>query len=148
MKHITKTFGEFPFGHRQPNHKGHCRWVHGHNWSFDISFVCDDNEVDENGFVLDFGEMKVLKAALEHMFDHTCLISTKDPQLPVFQDLAAKDILDLRIVENGSAEGLGELVYNIALEWLTAEGHYARGVRVAKVVVWEDKKNSTSFPIL
>lgn len=76
MYQIRKKFGPYPAAHKQHLHKGHCRLVHGHNWTFEIKL--QSTAVDQNGFVYDFGEFKALKATFEQVFDHTFLINSAD----------------------------------------------------------------------
>lgn len=82
MHRVTKVFKGYPFAHRQHTHDGHCRLIHGHNWDFEIALEAD--QLDENGFVYDFGKFGWLKEWLENMFDHTLLLNKDDPQLNFF----------------------------------------------------------------
>ena len=59
----TKTYFDVPFAHRQHLHDGHCSFIHGHNWDIRVTFGCE--RTDENGFVVDFGKLKFLKAWIE-----------------------------------------------------------------------------------
>ena len=54
MMNCKKTYSDIPFAHRQHLHDGHCALIHGHNWSFTVTFSC--HETDLNGFVVDFGK--------------------------------------------------------------------------------------------
>jgi 6-pyruvoyltetrahydropterin/6-carboxytetrahydropterin synthase len=154
----TKKYSEFPFAHRQHNHDGHCRLIHGHNFDFEFTFGCE--QLDENGFVIDFGKLKHLKEWLTKHFDHTLVLNERDPMLPHLQE-ALSDCSSTRIrpdlelskivvVPNCGAEGLAQ--------WLLMEanrnffGHAqrlyaARHVEVVKVTVYEDSRNSATFSI-
>ena len=132
----TKTYTDYPFGHRQPKHDGHCAFLHGHNWSFVITF---SGERDECGFVFDFGKLKPLKEWLDKMFDHTMLINSDDPELETMQRLDVGKLMDLRIVDDCSCEGIAELVLehaNSRIKFMTAGR-----VTVTEVTVYEDSKN-------
>ena len=39
--HVTcsKRYSDIPFAHRQHKHDGHCAFIHGHNWAFELTFV-------------------------------------------------------------------------------------------------------------
>jgi 6-pyruvoyltetrahydropterin/6-carboxytetrahydropterin synthase len=58
----SKTYRDIPFAHRQHRHEGHCSFLHGHNWSVEIEFAC--SQLDERGFVVDFGGLGYLKDGL------------------------------------------------------------------------------------
>lgn len=167
----TKEFKDFPFAHRQPNHKGHCSLIHGHNWSFSITFVCD--KLDENLFVVDFGELKWVKAWLEEKFDHTLVLNTDDPFLNHLgfhlqdatdrinpENKQCRNLAKIVTVPNCGAEGLAQFVYgclNAKMSSVTAskkeslltqealDDYVRRGVRVLAVTVHEDSKNSASY---
>lgn len=144
----SKEYLDFPFAHRQPNHSGHCRFVHGHNWSFHFTFKA--TELDECGFVVDFGGLKWLKEWLEEKFDHTTVLNANDPHRVYFESNAVnKDpingslcLYDLRWVPDCSCEGLAAYVFSqVNSQLLTrTDGR----VSLAKVVVYEDSKNSAA----
>jgi len=59
---------------------------------------------------MDFSGLKAVKAWLDDMFDHTCLINADDPELDTFRDLDARGILQLRILPNVSMEATAQYV--------------------------------------
>ena len=64
----TKTYRNFPCAHRRWRHEGHCAHVHGYSRAFTFVFSC--SERTDNGFVMDFGGLKAVKAWLtEHSTD-------------------------------------------------------------------------------
>lgn len=137
MYRIRKTFGPYPFGHRQHKHDGHCAFVHGHNWTFIVEM--ESEILDHNGFVFDFGKFKDFKRWLEYMFDHTLLINDKDPEKEHFQK--NKNLWDVRIMPNGSAESLAKFVAD-HLETVTLKDHYAK---LVSVTAKEDDKNEAIY---
>jgi len=105
----TKRFIGFSCCHRQPAHDGHCKFLHGYSRSFYFVFGCE--EVDpKTHFVMDFSGLKAVKAWLEDMFDHTCLINADDPELDTFRDLDARGIIQLRVLPNVSMEATAKYV--------------------------------------
>ena len=104
-----KTFRNLPCSHRQWRHDGHCAFLHGYSRSYRLCFGA--TALDPNHFVVDFGSLKPLKAWLEHWFDHTCLLNADDPELPLFRQLHAKGIVDLRVLPNVSMEGSARFVW-------------------------------------
>lgn len=61
-------------------------------------------------FVMDFSRLKKVKAWLDDMFDHTCLINADDPELELFKDLDERNIIQLRILPNVSMEATAKYV--------------------------------------
>jgi 6-pyruvoyltetrahydropterin/6-carboxytetrahydropterin synthase len=138
----SKEYKDFPFAHRQPAHGGHCRFIHGHNWGFTFVFGC--SKKDECGFVVDFGNLGVLKDWLTQMFDHTTVLNVDDPLIPRFIGdsvgaLSGVDLYDLRLVPDCSCEGLAEYVFQQANEVLRKE--FGGRVFIVSVTVSEDSKN-------
>lgn len=69
MYTITKRF-EFSAGHHLPSlpsdHK--CARRHGHNYIVEIELYAPS--LNEHGFVVDFGDLSLLKAYIDETFDH------------------------------------------------------------------------------
>lgn len=146
----TKKFENFPFAHRQHNHDGHCRLIHGHNWSFEFEFVT--NTPDGNGFVIDFGKMSWLKVWLADHFDHTLVLNKDDPMLGhLTRSLTSSPLMfspgynlaKIITVPNGGAEGLARYVFDCVNSLLQDETN-AR-VFLKRVTVFEDSKNSATY---
>ena len=68
MYYIEKTF-EISASHQlKLNYESKCTRLHGHNWV--VTVYCKAGELNENGMVIDFTEVKnLIKARL----DHQCL---------------------------------------------------------------------------
>lgn len=138
---VTKTYDNLKAAHRQWRHEGHCHFVHGENWTFHITFSC--GELDELGFVVDFGKLKGLKAIIDKQFDHVLLIDEDDPEVEFFKDMHKKGLTDLRLVPSASAEGLCRYVFDTANNFI---GNETNGrVWVCEVVAEEDKKNTATL---
>ena len=154
----TKLFSDFPFAHRQHSHDGHCAWIHGHNWSFEITFEAD--KLDDNQFVVDFGKLKWLKRWLDERFDHTLLLNENDPWLIYLQNVLQDTpesweqgpcFSKIIVVPNCGAEGLALWIMqqvNQLLDTMPDEIYpdvlNLRNVRIVKVTVYEDSKNSAT----
>ncbi len=138
---ITKLFANIPFGHRQFSHDGHCKFVHGHDWSFAVTFGCI--HLDKDGFIIDFGKMQFIKEYIARYLDHALLISEKDPELEVFKALDRSKLAKLTIVPDCSAEGLA---VHLQHEWnlLTIKATEGRAF-IKGVQVFEDSKNSATY---
>lgn len=141
MKTCTKRYQEIPFAHRAPYHDGHCRLVHGHNWSVEFEFIA--RELDENGFVMDFGKLKPFAQFLKSDFDHALVIAEKDPERNRFMDLNDRGLAMVTIVPDTSSEGLAKYFYDVMNE-MVVEGTNKRVV-VKRCTVIEDSRNSATY---
>lgn len=143
MLTVTKVFPSVPFAHRAPHHDGHCRLVHGHNWTFSLTFAADT--LDGNGFIVDFGKLKGLRQHFDKLLDHALVVNSGDPELPKLQALDEAGLCRLVAVPDCSCEGLAELVWTHSTTWC-AEAFNGR-VRVVSATVHEDEKNSATFSL-
>ena len=167
MLTISKRYDRFPFSHRQHTHGGHCRFIHGHNWSFQFVFAARD--LDENGFVVDFGSLGWLKDWLNDNFDHTLCLSADDPAAAYFEPssrnrpssvvlesgfdspldlgeeirLAVSGLVKLRILPAVSAEGIAKYVFGEVSAELC--GRTNGRARLVSVTVFEDEVNSATY---
>ncbi|MEC9391373.1 MAG: 6-carboxytetrahydropterin synthase [Myxococcota bacterium] len=139
----SKTFRNFPCAHRRFRHDGHCAWVHGYSRSFTLWFRT--NEVTDNGFVMDFGKLKPVKAWLEDTFDHTLLLDTGDPLIPQFRAIEEQGGCKLVVYDDVGMEGTCAYVKDWVDRWLEAE----TGGRVwlHSVEVRENDKNSARLTL-
>ena len=135
----TKRFTGFSCAHRQPAHDGHCKFLHGYSRSFYFVFAAD--EVDpQTHFVMDFSGLKKVKAWLDEMFDHTCLINADDPELTLFKELHERQIIDLRVLPNVSMEATAKYVAEHVQKMLDADT--GGRVRIDALECRENEKNS------
>jgi len=137
----TKTYRNLPCSHRQWRHEGHCAFIHGYSRS--ITFTFGASALSESHFVMDFGGLKVLKSWLEGMFDHTLLICADDPELPLFEQMHARGLCDLRVLPNVSMEATAKVVYEHAQALVHAQTDGR--VWVISVECRENDKNAAVY---
>lgn len=92
---------------------------------------------------MDFGGLKDVKDWLDHMFDHTFLVSQDDPYKETFAKLDKEGVIQMRVLPNAGMEGTAEFVYNHVNEMIAKMTK--NRVRVIKVEVRENEKNSAIF---
>ena len=127
---------------RQPAAKSHCRFLHGYRLT--AKFWFEAKELDNNHWVLDFGSMGDFKEILRDQFDHTTCIASDDPVLPFFEQLHNKDVVDLRVMENGTGiERIAEWCYKAANKFIP--GKTDNRCRCVKVEVFEHSNNSAVY---
>jgi 6-pyruvoyltetrahydropterin/6-carboxytetrahydropterin synthase len=146
----SKLFDGFSTVFRQWRAEGtHCRFLHGYAISFKVDF---EGDLDERNWVWDFGGMKRANGNIDgmnpkqwfvYLLDHTTIISEDDPYLEQFKQMADDGIIQLRILPYVGAERFAEYLFQKINEFVQDETHYR--VRVAKVEVFENGRNSASY---
>ena len=106
-----KSFYNLPCAHRQyadtnpDGSPGHCSGLHGYDRSVHFTFA---GEVDEYGWIFPFGDLKAVRAFLEHYFDHTSIIGADDPAL--------EGISEEQLQPGGILSSLRALPYGVSME--------------------------------
>lgn len=142
----TKRFGPISTGHRQWRDSGHCAYVHGYGRIVKVEFGC--TELDDKGWVVDFGGLKEFKKWLESEWDHRLLISSEDPELNEFQQQHERGIIDLNVMDAGKGYGPGiEQSAKYVFDNLEAQIQQMYGGRcwVESVEIWEHENNSAGY---
>lgn len=140
MLTCSKTISDIPFAHRQHKHAGHCAQIHGHNWNFKFTF--EASELDECGFVVDFGKLKFLRKYLEETFDHALVLNQSDPALAHLRD-SLNGYARIVIVEDCSCEGLLRFLFPILNEMVARQTDGR--VRIRRLEIDEDSRNSAAL---
>ena len=141
-----KRFIGYSTAFRQCRAYSHCSLVHGYAFCFKVWF---EGELDENGWVIDFGSFKRngVKDWLKDMFDHTTCIAADDPELEMFKEMHNREIIDLRILENGvGCEKFAELVAKYLQDVVHRETDGRASV--SKVQCWEHNDNMAEYHII
>ena len=128
---------------RQPKaDHSHCRYLHGYRLT--AKFWFGANSLDENHWVVDFGNLGHLKKILREQFDRTTCIAADDPALPIFEELRKADACDLRVMSKGTGiERIAEYCHDVSDEIIKeqTEGR----CWVDKVEVFEHENNSAIY---
>jgi 6-pyruvoyltetrahydropterin/6-carboxytetrahydropterin synthase len=146
----TKLFDGYSACFRQWKAEGtHCRFLHGYAVSFRVWF---EGELDERNWVWDFGGMKRAngniegmspKAFFDYLLDHTTIVAEDDPYLPLFKQMDAEGIIQLRVLPSVGCERFAEYLYEKINTFLLEETDGR--VRATKVEVYEHERNSASY---
>jgi 6-pyruvoyltetrahydropterin/6-carboxytetrahydropterin synthase len=77
MKRTLKIAREFHWemGHRLPFHTSGCANIHGHSYRLRVEI---EGYCDENGMLMDYGDMKRLVVPFIDQFDHCFLCDERD----------------------------------------------------------------------
>ncbi|HWF27368.1 MAG TPA: 6-carboxytetrahydropterin synthase, partial [Mycobacterium sp.] len=104
--HMRELFDNLPCCRRSSANQGKRFFLHGYERTFEIEFACAETESDT---VVASSAVREIRAALRCQFDHTTLIAVEDPQRDLFELLAERGVIDLRIMDNTGDGGLGGL---------------------------------------
>ncbi|MCF8413215.1 MAG: 6-carboxytetrahydropterin synthase QueD [Melioribacteraceae bacterium] len=79
---IAKEFN-WEMGHRLPFHQGKCKNLHGHSYKMMVEF---SGEMDENGMVMDYYDVKSHISPLVEELDHAFMVKENDTEVLEFLD--------------------------------------------------------------
>ena len=140
MYRCFKRFQDIPIAHRQWTHLGHCAFIHGHNLAFQLEFIAA--KLDENGFVMDFGKLKVISNWIDQHLDHAMLFAHLDPQKTALIQAAPK-AWKVYTLKNTSMEGLAKHLFTIFDEQIS--NLTEQRVHLESIRVEEDSKNRVDY---
>jgi 6-pyruvoyltetrahydropterin/6-carboxytetrahydropterin synthase len=90
-------------GHRLPFHTGGCANIHGHSYKLWVEI---EGSADENGMLMDYGDMKRLVAPVIEPLDHAFMCDEDDDIMKAF--LATTDFKRVFVPFHSTAENLAE----------------------------------------
>ena len=133
----AERYHDISMGHRVVGHENKCRHLHGHNYR--IHFVCEADQLDALGRVIDFGLINDrLCQWLEEHWDHRLMIWQEDPLLPELQRIASEDLCIVPF--NPTAEQIAQhLVHVVGPQRLAGTG-----IRLTSCRVDETRKCSAT----
>jgi 6-pyruvoyltetrahydropterin/6-carboxytetrahydropterin synthase len=107
--------------HQLRDFQGQCENLHGHNWKIEV-FVTGE-EVEENGILIDFKEVKKATEKVIQVLDHRFL-----NELEHFKNV------------NPSSENIARFIFDSLTQQLT-DDH----LTVSKVTAWESDSAGASY---
>lgn len=123
---------------RQWRAESHCRFLHGYALGFRFKFSA--SYLDANGWVMDFGGLKALKAELVDRYDHRLLVAEDDPDLEFFMHISMKGIARVITMKQVGVEAFATHAFNVA-KHLCNDGR----VRVISAECYEHDGNSAIY---
>ena len=141
MHYSTKTIELGSCAFRQPQATSHCRFIHGYQLKAKFWFAA--KTLDENNWVVDFGNFKEFKVFLKKQFDHTTCISKFDPHADKFLELEKAGVCDLRIMDGVGIEKFAEYCHDVADNYVGVITKLR--CRCVKVEVFEHQDNSAIY---
>ena len=138
---VIKTYGN-ETGHscafRQWRADSHCNLIHGYALGFEITF--EAAELNEQNWVIDFGDLGILKQYLKETFDHTTILASDDPERETFLMLQNLNLINLKVMDNVGCEAFAENVFDFCYEKFSS-----MRVDIKSVRVFEHGSNSAVF---
>ncbi len=128
MKIVYET--EISCAHRIRNYHGKCKNLHGHNY-FVIVEVDSDN-LDENGFVMDFAKIKEIINEL----DHKTILEKDDPLIERLKDQSL-----FIMNEAPSCENIAKVIAHKIKNQL-------KSCNYVKVRIWENRNSYCEYVLL
>ena len=138
---VIKTYGNetgLSCAFRQWRADSHCQLIHGYALGFEITFEAD--ELNDKNWVIDFGDLGVLKDFLKESFDHTTCVSRDDPKLEQFGDMFLEGMIDLHVLDAVGCEAFAKMVFDFCQESFDDDR-----VKVVSVRCFEHGANSDVF---
>lgn len=136
--HLRRFFDQLPCCHRSWANPGKRFFLHGCERTFDVEFACAETEPG-SGLVVEGDVVAEIRATLRYQFDHTTLIAADDPQRDLFELLAERGVIDLRVMDNTGLEGSAAWVFETA-ERIVALATGGR-VWVSRIEAGESRNN-------
>lgn len=101
---------------RQWRADSHCRFLHG--YALQVKIIFGSSSLDKNGWVMDFGGLKSFRLWLEQTFDHKTLVAIDDPEMIRFQELQARQIIQMKVVPGVGCEAFAQMIFTECQDWL------------------------------
>ena len=139
-----KRIGPICTGHRQWRSDSHCQLVHGYGRHVEIEFAC--HELDDRGWVFDFGNLKDVEQWLKDQWDHRVLIAHDDPELVSLTKADRLNLISINVCPESYGPGIEQSahwVFDHVTEWVNniTDGR----VWVDRVRVYEHEKNFAEY---
>lgn len=139
MYSVTKTF-EFEASHKLVlNYESPCSNIHGHSYNVLIELLCED--LDDNGMVVDFTELKYAKNWVMDNWDHALIVSEDDPEFNTLAKLDSVKIYPFKW-SNVTAELMARHLFDIIYDNIKPRIKNLKGINIE---VWETSSNRARF---
>lgn len=127
---------------RQHAAKSHCNRMHGYDLIFGTKLAA--KELDENGWVFDFGGFKAIESILKDTFDHKVVVAEDDPFLDDICALEGLGVADVVVLPQVGCEAFAGFFNNVVQGHLTLLGESKR-VSIVETWVREHEGNSAGY---
>ena len=140
MYRLAKEF-TFAMGHRLSCHSGLCRNFHGHNYRVLVGIK--SKELDKNGMVMDFSDLKAVVEGFLYAFDHALMVNeSADEELINKMTEALGGLKTLVVPFEPTAENMAREIYQNVGKAI--EKMYD-GVKMDYVTVYETDNSAATY---
>lgn len=139
---LKKKLDVFSAAHRLvKGYQGKCKDLHGHDYLVEITVCCE--ELDNYGFVIDFGEIKqICNDWIQKNWDHCTLVCPEDQKLLEFLREENQHHFVLPVGNNSTAENLAEFLFR---QFQFELAKFTPRVTLQAVTIWESATASATF---
>lgn len=139
MYSVSKTF-EFEASHKLLlDYNSPCKNIHGHSYKVLIEVASD--ELNANGMVIDFSELKSVKNWVMDNWDHSLIISKDDPELNALKELNCTKVHCFEW-SNVTAELMTRTLFNILRSNIAGKINRLKRINVE---IWETSSNRAKY---
>lgn len=129
---------------RQWRAKSHCKFIHGYDLVFSVTFMTAAKHLTNEGWVIDFGGLDYVKKRIEECFDHKFIVADDDPGLEYFKELERQGIAQLQIFDHVGCEAFACWLAVEAQEAVFQMGR-ANEVWIYEASVYEHGSNKATY---
>jgi len=108
MYRLAKQF-TFSMGHRLSCHEGLCKNFHGHNYTVEVGVKGD--ELNEDGMLIDFGNLKSIVGSFLDMMDHALMVNETDEGLIEKMKEVLPDLKTIEMACEPTAENMAREIH-------------------------------------
>jgi 6-pyruvoyltetrahydropterin/6-carboxytetrahydropterin synthase len=139
MYSVTKTF-EFEASHKLIlNYESPCSNIHGHSYKVTVELFGED--LDNNGMVIDFTELKYVKNWVMDNWDHALIVSETDPDFKTLNQLDYTKVYPFKS-NNVTAELMARQLFDIVYNNIRPR---VKNLKHINIEVWETSSNRARF---
>jgi 6-pyruvoyltetrahydropterin/6-carboxytetrahydropterin synthase len=131
---VSKQF-TFAMGHRLSCHEGLCKNFHGHNYTVEVGVRSE--ALNENGMVIDFGDLKKIVNDYLEKLDHALMINETDKEMV---DKMGGTFNVITVPYEPTAENMAADIY-FELDQIISKN----GVFLDYVTIWETDKSKATY---
>lgn len=139
MYSVAKKF-EFEASHKLVlNYESPCQNIHGHSYKVMIEISSDELNVD--GMVIDFSELKSIKEWVMDNWDHALIVSKDDPSFNELNNLNCAKIYRFEWT-NVTAELMARMIFDQIRNTISNK---INRVKRISVKIWETSSNRAKY---
>jgi len=137
MYYIT-TEASFDAAHFLKGYQGKCKNIHGHRWRVIIKIQSEKlmNDLQHDGMITDFKELKDDLKKLADMFDHTLIFEKGSLKSELVELLSAENFALSEVDFRPTAENFSKYFYDCMSE---------KGYQITEVQVYETPNNMAIY---